>query len=151
MFTTALSTVVDDVSSITRVYNTRCFERKPLVNSRRIRRARRKEGEKRVERSNRGTEFASHGQFYFKRNDGGARSTILIRRLENVSRDSRKKSRSLSRSTAIGNELITRVWSGLTFSLRTITIIKNIILVEYFSILLTHIGLILLKVYFERA
>lgn len=48
----------DDVSGITRVYNTRRLEREPLVNSRRIRGARRREGEKRFERSNRGIRFS---------------------------------------------------------------------------------------------
>lgn len=71
----------DDVSGITRVYNTRRLEREPLVNSRRIRGARRREGEKR---------FASHGHIYFERENDEVRFTILIRSVENISRDLRK-------------------------------------------------------------
>lgn len=80
----------DDVSGITRVYNTRRLEREPLVNSRRIRGARGREGEKRFECSNRGIEFVSHGHIYFEREDGQVRFTILIRSVENISRDLRK-------------------------------------------------------------
>lgn len=73
----------DDVSGITRVYNTRRLEREPLVNSRRIRGARGREGEKTFE-------FASHGHIYFEREDDEVRFTILIRSVENISRDLRK-------------------------------------------------------------
>lgn len=68
---------------ITRVYNTRRLEREPLVNSRRIRGARGRKEEKTFE-------FASHSHIYFEREDGEVRFTILIRSVENISRDLRK-------------------------------------------------------------